>query len=191
MSVIDAGAVMCRCAGAAGTALQPAAAAAAVAVTRSILIDRSTPGPIYRYAVEVNGVLYPVKQVFAVATGVDQFTTQRARDVLRPLGFIPQRYDCGSRVAPPLGPSAAAESAPSSRWALEIRTVGGGSHEFELDGEDVQALQAEISHNISRDGSYHGQARRPDAVNGISYFTIAWKNVAAAALYQRQGPSVA
>jgi hypothetical protein len=74
---------------------------------------------------------------------------------------------------------------------LEIRTVGGGSHEFELDGEDVQALQAEISHNIGRDGSYHGQARCPDAVNGISTFTIAWKNVAAAALYQRQGPPVA
>jgi hypothetical protein len=72
-------------------------------------------------------------------------------------------------------------------WVLEIRTLGGGSHEFELDeGEDVQALQSEISHSIGSDGSYQGRARRPDAVEGVSMFTVAWKNVAAAALYQRR-----
>jgi hypothetical protein len=35
------------------------------------------------------------------------------------------------------------------------------------------------------------RARRSDAVGGISEFTIAWKNVAAAALYQRQVRAVA
>jgi hypothetical protein len=149
-----------------------------------------TPGPIYRYAIEVNGVLYPVKQVFAVATGVDQFTTQRARDVLRRLGF-PEPGDAGgSATVPTSGRPVATKPAPSPVWVLEIRTVGAGSHEFELaDTEDIQAIRDAISHSIGSDGFYQGRARRCDAVGGISEFTIAWTNVAAAALYQRPGHS--
>jgi hypothetical protein len=151
-----------------------------------------SPGPIFRYAVEVNGVLYPVKQVFAIVTGVDQFTSQRARDVLRRLGFSEKRHASGPGGMQPPGPSAVTESASSSAWVLEIRTLGGGSHEFELDdSEDVQALQAEISHEIGSDGSYQGRARCQDAVDGVSEFTIAWRNVAAAVLYQRRGRPVA
>lgn len=151
-----------------------------------------SPGPIYKFAVEVNGVVYPVKQVFAIATGVDQFTTQRARDVLRRLGFYEQRQASDAGTVQPSDPSAAAESASSSTWVLEIRAVGGGSHEFELDdSEDVQALRAEISHSIGSNGAYQVRARRPDAAYGVAESTIAWKNVAAAALYQRQGCPVA
>lgn len=49
------------------------------------------------------------------------------------------------------------------------------------------SLRDAISRNIGGDGSYQGRARRNDAVGGMSEFTIAWKNVAAAALYQRNG----
>ena len=34
-------------------------------------------------------------------------------------------------------------------------------------------LQAEISRSIGSDGSYQGRARRPDAIDGVSEFTIA------------------
>jgi hypothetical protein len=152
-----------------------------------------SPGPIYRYAVEVNGTLYPVKQVFAIMTGLDysNFTTQRARDVLRRFGFSEQPHASGPGGTQPPGPSAVTEPASPSTWVLEIRTLGGGSHEFELDDdEDVRALQAEISHGIGSDGSYQGRARCPDAVNGASEFTIAWRNVAAAVLYERRGRPV-
>jgi hypothetical protein len=53
--------------------------------------------------------------------------------------------------------------------------------------EDVRELQAAISQSIGSDVSYQGRARRPDAVDGVSEFTIAWKNVAAVVLYQRRG----
>ncbi len=150
------------------------------------------PGPIYKFAIEVNGTLYPVKQVFAVATGVDQFTTQRARDVLRRLGFSEQRHASGPSVVPPPGPLPVTKATLSSMWVLEIRTIGGGSHEFLLDDdEDIQALQGEISRSIGSDRSYQCLARRPDAVDGRSEFTIAWRNVAAASLYQRRAPSLA
>ena len=139
------------------------------------------PGPIYQYAIEVNGVRYPVKQVFRVATGLEHFTTQRARDVLRRLGF----FDGSATSDPDPQPSAPTE--PSPVWVLEIHTLSGGPHEFELDEEeDVQALEAEISHKIGSDGSYQGRSRRAGAAGGASVLTIAWKHVAAASLYQRQ-----
>lgn len=47
------------------------------------------PGVIQRHAVEVEGVRYPVKQVVALATGLDplDFNTNQARRVLRELGL--------------------------------------------------------------------------------------------------------
>lgn len=47
------------------------------------------PGTLRSHAVDVGGVLYPVKQAFAAATGFDllDFNTNQARDVLRRLGF--------------------------------------------------------------------------------------------------------
>jgi len=139
------------------------------------------PGPIYQYAVVVNGVRYPVKQVFRVATGLEHFTTQRARDVLRRLGF-----SVGSAASAP-APQASAVAEPSPVWVLEIQTIAGGSHEFELDEEeDVEALEAEISHRIGSDGSYQGRCRHAGATGGASMLTIAWKHVATASLYQRQ-----
>ena len=146
------------------------------------------PGHIYQYAVEVNDARYPVKQVFRVATGLEHFTTQRARDVLRRLGFFDgsaASADGSAASAPGSQPSTLAE--PSPLWVLEIQTLAGGPHEFELDEEeDVQALEAEISHRIGSDGSYQGRSRRIGAVGGASVLTIAWKHVAAASLYQRQ-----
>lgn len=47
------------------------------------------PEPVQTWAVEVDGRLFPVKQVLATATGVDrnEFISHRARDLLRRLGF--------------------------------------------------------------------------------------------------------
>lgn len=47
------------------------------------------PGPIQAHAVEVGGVLHPVKEAFAQATGLDllDFNTNQARSIFRRLGF--------------------------------------------------------------------------------------------------------
>ena len=139
------------------------------------------PGTIYQYAVEVNGVQYPVKQVFRVATGIQFVNTDRARNILRRLGFF-------DRVATA---TTASQRSPvterPSGQVLEFQTVTGGVHEFELGPEqDVQALEAEISQKIGGDGSYQGRSRRPGAVEGTSVVTVAWKHVAAATLYRRE-----
>jgi hypothetical protein len=139
------------------------------------------PDRIYQYSVEVNGVRYPVKQVFRVATGLKYVNTDRARDILRRLGF----FSVGAPSATASQPSTVAEL--SRVWVLEIQTVAGGVHEIELDHEeDLEAFEAELSNRIGSDGSYHGRSRRADAVGGASTITIAWKHVAAASLYQRQ-----
>lgn len=46
-------------------------------------------GVIRQHAVEIEEQLYPVKEVFARATGIDvlDFNTTQARDALRRLGF--------------------------------------------------------------------------------------------------------
>lgn len=51
------------------------------------------PGNIRSHAVEIDGIEYPVKQVFAEATGLDllDFTTNQARRALKSLGFEPKR----------------------------------------------------------------------------------------------------
>lgn len=52
-------------------------------------MEGKTPGRITVHAVEVNGTVWPLKQVLAEATGLDllAFTTQEARRVLTRLGF--------------------------------------------------------------------------------------------------------
>ena len=139
------------------------------------------PGRIYQYTVEVNGVPYPVKQVFRVATGLKYVNTDRARNILGRLGF------------PIQGPADVTDSLLatvtelSPVWVLEIQTVAGGVHEIDLDHEEeVQALEAELFDRIGSNGSYQGRSRRADAVGGTSLLTIAWRHVAAASVYQRK-----
>jgi hypothetical protein len=52
-------------------------------------LSRVEPGRIQVHAVEVEGVLYPVKEAFAHVIGLDllDFTTNQARRVFRDLGF--------------------------------------------------------------------------------------------------------
>ena len=47
------------------------------------------PGVIQVHAVEINGVLYPLKQAFATMTGIDplDFNTHQARGVFKRMGF--------------------------------------------------------------------------------------------------------
>ncbi len=47
------------------------------------------PDTIRTHAVEVNGYMYPVKQAFAAATGLDtlDFNTDQSRRILKTLGF--------------------------------------------------------------------------------------------------------
>ena len=53
------------------------------------------PEAIRAHWAEINGVHYPVKQVFARATSFDRldFATNQARDRLRRLGFVVGRID--------------------------------------------------------------------------------------------------
>ena len=53
------------------------------------------PEPIRNHAVQVGGTLYPVKQVFERATGVDRldFTSATARRHLGKLGFALTRWE--------------------------------------------------------------------------------------------------
>ena len=54
-----------------------------------------SPEPIQRHAVEVGETMYPVKQVFEAATGLDRldFTSAVARRNLSRLGFAVLRFD--------------------------------------------------------------------------------------------------
>jgi hypothetical protein len=78
------------------------------------------PELIQKYVVEVSGVEYPPKQVFAKMTGRDRqsYTTMEAQRVLNRLGFEP--YESGRRsaqVAP--GPRAEATAAPAQPSTVE------------------------------------------------------------------------
>jgi hypothetical protein len=139
------------------------------------------PGTIYQHNVEVNGVRYPVTQVVGVSTGIQSVNTDRARNILRRLGF----FDRVTAATTASQRSPITERSPE--WVLEIETVTGGVYEFGLGPEqDVQVLEAEISQKIGGDGSYQCRSRRPGAVDGTSVVTVAWKHVVAATLYQRQ-----
>lgn len=50
---------------------------------------RADPEPVRSHAVEINGRLYPPKQLFSLATGLDRldFTTMQARTQLIRLGY--------------------------------------------------------------------------------------------------------
>jgi hypothetical protein len=81
--------------------------------------------------------------------------------------------------------SAPAATAPTA-WVLQIRTLGGGTHEFEIDDNaDIAALRAVIAKSIGSEGKYQGSVRCPGATGGTATCTIAWRNVAAASLYHR------
>ncbi len=56
------------------------------------------PEVTYIYVVHIDGVVFPVKQVFAVATGLQRsdFITDHARRAFERLGFIVRRRDGGS-----------------------------------------------------------------------------------------------
>ncbi len=51
------------------------------------------PGRIHTHAVCIDGVLFPVKEAFTIATGADplDFTTGKARRIWQILGFEVQR----------------------------------------------------------------------------------------------------
>lgn len=55
------------------------------------------PEPIRSHAVDVQGTLYPTKQAFQFATGLDRldFTTNQARTQFRRLGFKVVRVGTG------------------------------------------------------------------------------------------------
>lgn len=52
-------------------------------------VDGVSPEPIRIHWVDIDGVRFPVKQAFAVATKLDRldFATNQARTILRQLGF--------------------------------------------------------------------------------------------------------
>jgi len=68
-------------------------------------IARHRPDPIQQYWVEIDGSRWPVKQVMAVATGLDkkEFQSQNSRRLLAKLGFP---IGNGNTFVPPSTPSA-------------------------------------------------------------------------------------
>lgn len=58
-------------------------------------VKKLTPEPARAHVVTIDGVIFPVKQVFSAATGLDRldFTTNQARTVLKRLGLIVARVD--------------------------------------------------------------------------------------------------
>lgn len=67
-----------------------------VRITKEEVIKRLKgvePGPIRAHAVKVQGRRYPVKEAFALTTGLDllDFNTNQARSVFRRLGFELER----------------------------------------------------------------------------------------------------
>jgi hypothetical protein len=142
------------------------------------------PDQIYEHAVEVNGTLFPVKQVFAVATGrdVSEFTSQRAQDVLRRLGFSDPRR------TPKPGPASPAD--PEIAWVLELRTLAGGHQAVLLaDSQDLEQLSSEVANNVGGEGTCQVRAIHPDALGGEATFTVAWRNIATASIHQRVVPA--
>jgi hypothetical protein len=155
-----------------------------IAAVRGVPPDR-----IYDHAVEVEGRLYPVKQVFGLATRRDhgEFTSQRARDVLRRLGFRDPR-----RRAPepePALPSFVVHPEPATQpsvWVLELRTATGATHEFEIaDEADVPPIREQVAEHVGTPRLFEFTARHPAADGGTAQYTVAWQHVTSAALYRR------
>ena len=97
-------------------------------LTRQQVIDAmrdQVPEPIREWAVEIEGVRFPVKQVRARATGEPRrdFNSHQARDVLRRLGFRDRvRADAPPPNLPP--PTAAgADGMPEPRDRTRLREV--------------------------------------------------------------------
>jgi len=96
-------------------------------LTRQTVIDSvadQTPQSVNTWAVKVGGRLFPVKQVFARATGTNRtdFISHRARDVLRRLGF--EVIDAGRGDAssvPPNGNGSSAGSTHQDRRSMNTR----------------------------------------------------------------------
>jgi hypothetical protein len=93
------------------------------------------PSTTYRHTVVVDGTAYPVKQAFAVATGISRhdFTSHRAREILSRLGFeligdVHRRQTGASTTARTMDPvpSAASREPPDPRawpWEGEVQRV--------------------------------------------------------------------
>lgn len=139
---------------------------------------RLTPERIFEHAVEVNGVMFPVKQVFAAAVGVDtsQFTSQRAQNVLRRLGFVDPRRSSGKP---------ALEAAPDRQiWVLHLRTGAGGHQLCELPREPDGTLLKAVEERPGSATTDTIDVVQRDALGGTARITIGWNNVVAASVYQ-------
>lgn len=139
---------------------------------------RLTPDRIFEHAVEVNGVMFPVKQVFAAAVGVDvsQFTSQRAQDVLRRLGFVDPRRSTGK-------PALKAD-ADRPVWVLHLRTSAGGHQRCELPGKPDGTLLKAVGERPGSATTDTIDVVQRDALGGTARITIGWNNVVAASLYR-------
>lgn len=140
-------------------------------------VDGVEPEPIREHYVTIEGRRYPVKQAFAVATGLSaaDFTSHRARDVLRRVGVTADRTD---------------GKAPMT-WVLHTMTHGGGHQELELtDDRNIEDLKVEVEHGM-RDGGGDRPlltvtGYSPDAAGGRVTVHIAWRHMASAWVYQRE-----
>lgn len=97
------------------------------------------PEPVREHGVRVGGVVYPVKQAFAGATGVPRagFTSQTARRLLVRLGF---------EVVGNTSPRPSIGQMPVSRIRAAVPTAVGDPHGWPWEGR-VQSVFADFLHS--------------------------------------------
>ncbi len=102
------------------------------------------PEPLHQYAVQVDSVLYPVKQAFEVATAVPRrrFTTQTARRVLSALGFDVVAGSGHLR----------SDEMPRADASSTVRSAPGPVPSGEGDWHTEARVQAMLIQHLRRDG---------------------------------------
>jgi hypothetical protein len=111
---------------------------------------QETPEPVRQHGVRVDGVVFPVKQVFELATGVprSEFTSQTARRHLAALGFeIVGDVESRDRPAVRVAPSVVSASAPPAadrgvdeEWHTEARVQSSIVRSLVADGWEIVSV---------------------------------------------------
>lgn len=116
------------------------------------------PEPIHRYYTVVNGRRFPLKQVVSLVTDVNkaEITTQKARSILRHLGFGVHRRQAAASLQHPQG-ARIGPGTPRSRGAVPVdafvgRWVAQVGDDVLFDAEAPEAVVAWLRR--------HGRAAR-------------------------------
>lgn len=132
--------------------------AAAIAAIR-----QATPEPIKEHWVDVDGVLFPPKQAFALLSGKSRidFNTHHALARLRKLGFATSAYISGSVVSDPRHPEGAGVNHSDGHAAAPLKSARATPGTWRVsDGsavpfKDAVTAWAEVAHDVLTDTATH------------------------------------